>query len=100
MKHTDSTSWRINGKNYYAWVFIATGIVLYKIAKRNNHKTPLKVFGKNQEGVVLVVDRHSAFRTLAEKAGFTLQLCWSHILVDSEDLEKNLGRKESMFMEN
>jgi len=93
VKHTDSTSWRINGKNYNAWVFIATGIVLYKIAKRNNHKTPLKIFGKKQAGSILVVDRHSAFRTLAEKTGFTLQLCWSHILVDSKDLAKSFGKE-------
>src|SRR3989338_9149972 len=39
--HTDSTSWRINGKNYFSWVFITTGVVLYKIKKRNNHKVPL-----------------------------------------------------------
>jgi transposase len=40
---------------------------------------------------VLVVDRYSAFRTLAEKAGFLLQLCWSHILADTKDLAKNFG---------
>ncbi len=92
-KHTDSTSWRINGKNYNAWVFIATGIVLYKIAKRNNHKVALTIFGKKQKAKILVVDRHSAFRTLAEKTGFHLQLCWSHILVDSRDLKKSFGKE-------
>ena len=48
------------------------------------------MFGK-QKNNVLVVDRHSAFRTLAEKAGFLLQLCWSHILADTKDLAKNFG---------
>ena len=91
IKHTDSTSWRVNGKNYFAWVFIACGIVIYKIRKRNNHKVALALFGKKQKDVVLVVDRHSAFRTLARKAGFLLQLCWSHILDDSKELAKNFG---------
>ena len=90
VKHADSTSWRINGKNYFAWVFIASGVVLYKIRKRNNHKVALVMFGK-QHGNVLVVDRHSAFRTLAEKVGFLLQLCWSHILQDSKELSENFG---------
>ena len=90
VKHTDSTSWRVNGKNHFAWVFIAAGIVIYKISKRNNHKVALAMFGK-QKNNVLVVDRHSAFRTLAEKAGFLLQLCWSHILADTKDLAKNFG---------
>jgi len=87
VKYSDTTSWRINGKNYFAWVFISCGIVLYKIRKRNNHKVALCFFGK-QKGNVLVVDRHSAYRLLAEKAGFLLQLCWSHILQDSKELSK------------
>lgn len=91
VKYSDTTSWRVDGKNYFAWVFIACGIVLYKIRKRNNHKVPLTMFGKKQENIVLVVDRHSAFRTLAEKAGFSLQLCWSHILEDSKELAREFG---------
>jgi transposase len=93
VKHTDSTGWRINGKNYFVWVFIAAGIVIYKVRKRNNHKVALALFGKKQKDKVLVVDRHSAFRTLAKKAGFQLQLCWSHILDDSKGLAKNFGRE-------
>jgi len=88
VKYSDTTSWRINGKNYFAWVFISYGIVLYKIRKRNNHKVALCFLGK-QKGNILVVDRHSAYRLLAEKAGFLLQLCWSHILSDTKDLAKN-----------
>lgn len=91
VKHTDSTSWRINGKNYFAWVFIAYGIVLYKIRKRNNSRVPLSVFGKSQKGNVLTIDRHSALRALAQKSGFTLQFCWSHITDDSKKLSEAFG---------
>lgn len=91
VKHTDSTSWRIAGKNFFAWVFIASGVVLYKIRKRNNSKVPLTVFGTKQKSMTLVIDRHSALRALAEKAGFLLQFCWSHILDDSKQLAKNFG---------
>jgi len=91
VKHTDTTSWRVDGKNYFAWVFIACGVVLYKIRKRNNSRVALTVFGRKQKDMTLVIDRYSALRALAEKAGFLLQLCWSHILVDSRDLAKNFG---------
>lgn len=91
--YADSTSWRINSKNYFSWVFIATGVVLYKIKKRNNHKVPIAVLGKRKLERILVVDRHSVFRTLAEKAGFLLQLCWSHILQDSKELARNFGKE-------
>lgn len=93
VKHTDSTSWRIKGKNYTAWVFIAAGVVLYKIRKSTSHKTPLQVLGRALHGMTLVVDRHSAFRTLARKAGYLLQLCWSHILEDSKGLSQSFGRE-------
>lgn len=93
VKYSDTTSWRINGKNYFAWVFIAAGIVLYKIRKRNNSKVALQFFGKSQKDKVLVVDRHSAYRALAEKLGFLLQLCWSHILQDSKELARDFGKE-------
>jgi transposase len=91
VKHTDTTSWRVNGKNYYAWVFVACGVVLYKIRKHNNSKSALTVFGKAQKGMTLVIDRFAALRALAKKAGFLIQYCWSHILSDSKDLAKNFG---------
>lgn len=91
VKHTDSTSWRIKGSNYFLWVFIAYGVVLYKIRKRNNGKSAITVFGTKQKGNILVIDRHSALRALARKAKFILQYCWSHILSDSKILAKNFG---------
>jgi len=93
VKHSDTTSWRINGRNYHAWIFIATGAILYKIKKRNNHKVALAFLGKKQQGNILVVDRFSAYRTLAEKSGFLLQLCWSHILQDAKELKRDFGRE-------
>ncbi len=91
VKHTDSTSWRVKGNNYFLWVFIAYGVVLYKIRKRNNSKSPITVFGTKQKGNTLIIDRYSALRALAKKAKFILQYCWSHITSDSKILAKNFG---------
>ena len=99
VKHSDTTSWRVDGRSYNAWVFVALGVVLYRIRKRNNHKVALAVLGKKQKDKILVVDRFSAFRTLAEEAGFLLQLCWSHILDDSKGLAKNFG-EEGKYVHN
>jgi transposase len=98
VKHSDTTSWRINGKNYVAWVFIACGVVLYKIRKSTSHKAGLSFLHK-QHGNVLVVDRLSAMRLLAKKAGFLLQLCWSHILEDSKQLAENFGAEGEFIHE-
>lgn len=91
VKHTDTTTWRVSGRNYFAWVFITSGVVLYKIRKRNNHQAALTVFGIGQDGNTLVIDRHAALRKLAEAAGFLLQFCWAHILQDSKELAKAFG---------
>lgn len=93
VKYSDTTSWRVNGKNYTAWVFITVGAVLYKITRKGNADVPLKLFGEKQQGNVLVVDRHAVFRSLAEKAGYTLQFCWSHILDDAKGLARDFGRE-------
>lgn len=100
VKHTDTTSWRINGKNYHAWVFISAGTVLYHISKRNNHKPALKFLGKKQKGLILVIDRFSALRTLAEKAGFFVQFCWSHILDDASELKHDFGKEGKYVLDN
>lgn len=100
VKYTDSTGWRIKGRNHTAWVFIAVGVVLYKIRKSTSHKTPLQVLGKAIRGMTLVVDRHSAFRTLARKAGYVLQLCWFHILEDSRELKHAFGSEGKYVHEN
>lgn len=98
VKYSDTTSWRINGKNYVAWVFIAFGVVIYKIRKSSCHKVGL-AFLKKQQGNVLVVDRSSAMRLFAKKAGFLLQFCWSHILQDSKQLAEEFGA-EGKYIHN
>ena len=50
--------------------------------------------------MTLVVDRHSAFRTLAKKAGYVLQLCWSHILEDSRELKHSFGTEGKYVHQN
>lgn len=91
VKYTDATSWRVDGKNYFAWVFISTGVVLYKIRKRASARVPLVLFGTKQENNTLVSDRHSANISVGEKTGFNQQYCWSHITGNSKQLAKNFG---------
>lgn len=86
IKYTDSTGWRVGGKNYYAWILLSKPVAIYQIFKRNNHKGPLRLLGKKQEDNILVTDRHSACMKLAREAKMQSQYCWSHILQDSKEL--------------
>ncbi|RLI63393.1 MAG: IS66 family transposase, partial [Candidatus Gerdarchaeota archaeon] len=86
-RHMDETTWRINGENVYLWAFITKYEAVYKIARSRSHKVPLEVLGKNHSGVD-IHDRFSAYKTLAKKTGNPQQDCWSHIIVNAEELSR------------
>jgi len=88
VKHLDETSWRINGKNHWLWIFINKEIALYIIQKRRSSSVPIKVLG-NQKDKFVVNDRYSAYNVLAKRTKCKLQICWTHLLRNSKDLAEH-----------
>lgn len=88
IKNIDETSWRINGKNYWLWIFINKEAALYIINQKRSSKVPINILG-NQEGKKFVSDRFSAYNELVKKTNCEQQICWSHILRDSKDLAEH-----------
>ncbi|MEM0135568.1 MAG: transposase [Thermoplasmatales archaeon] len=82
-RYTDETTWRIDGKSTYLWVFVTEPESLYVMGSRS-YEVPLKIIGKH-DGVV-VHDGFSAYTTLAKKTRNKQAWCWSHILNDAEEL--------------
>ena len=87
-KHIDETSWRINGKNYWLWIFINKEIALYVIRKKRSSKVPIEILG-NQKGKTIIDDRFSAYNELARVSGCEQQICWAHLLRNSKDLAEH-----------
>ena len=88
-KHIDETSWRINGKNYWLWIFINNEVALFVVRKKRSSKVPIEILG-NQEGKFVTSDRLPAYDELAKKSGCKQQICWTHILRNArEEKEKN-----------
>jgi transposase-like protein/transposase len=88
-KHIDETSWRINGKNNWLWIFINKEAALFAVRKRRSSKVPIEILG-NQEGKFVTSDRFSAYDELAKKSKCKQQICWVHIIRNAKDLkEKN-----------
>jgi transposase len=84
VRHADETGWRTNGKNGYVWLFATEKISIFLFRKTRSAKVPQSVLGENPLTGVLVVDRYAAYN----KSPCVLQYCYSHLLRDVEDLEK------------
>jgi len=94
-KHIDETSWRINGKNNWLWIFINKEVALFVVRKRRSSKVPIEILG-NQEGKCVISDRFSAYNELAKVSGCEQQICWAHLLRNSKDLAKHY--KEAKYI--
>ena len=88
VKYIDETSWRINGKNNWLWIFINKEVALYVVNRRRSSKVPIEILG-NQEGKTIVSDRFSAYNELVKVSGCEHQICWAHLLRNSKDLAKH-----------
>ena len=88
IKNIDETSWRINGKNNWLWIFINKEVALYVVRKKRSSKVPIKILG-NQEGKTIIDDRFSAYNELAKVSGCEQQICWAHLLRNSKDLAEH-----------
>jgi len=96
-KNIDETSWRINGKNYWLWIFINNELALYVVRKRRSSKVPIEILG-NQEGKTAISDRYSAYNELAKESKCEQQICWTHILRNSKDLAEHYS--EAKYIHN
>jgi len=88
VKYIDETSWRINGKNNWLWIFINKEVALYAVNRKRSSKVPIEILG-NQEGKTIVSDRLSAYNELVKVSGCEHQICWAHLLRNSKDLAEH-----------
>ncbi|MHB8359934.1 MAG: IS66 family transposase [Thermoplasmataceae archaeon] len=82
-RYIDETSWRVDGKNRYMWVFVTEGESLYITGSRS-HEVPEKVLGKHDG-----VDMHDGFSGYVKLAKITKNRqawCWAHIMKDAKEL--------------
>ena len=82
-RYMDETSWRIDGRNTYVWVFVTEAESLYVPGSRS-HEVPLKILGKH-DGVDMH-DGFSAYTTLAKKTKNPQAWCRAHVMNDAKEL--------------
>ena len=84
VKHADETGWRTEGHNGYAWLFCTPDLSIYRFRHSRSASVAREVFGDPPLPGVLVVDRYDGYNRMP----CSLQYCYSHLLRDVEDLEK------------
>ncbi|MBU1105376.1 MAG: IS66 family transposase [Candidatus Riflebacteria bacterium] len=84
VKHADETSWRVDGKNGYTWLFATDKLSYFCFGENRSSAVPKRVFGDKQLPGVLIVDRYAAYN----KAPCKIQYCYAHLIRDIEDLQK------------
>lgn len=86
--HADETGWRIDGRNFWLWVFTDPVFTLYHVDESRGGRVPLKLLGKAFGGTT-VCDFYSAYNGL----GGDKQRCLTHL---QREL-KELGEKDPAF---
>jgi len=86
----DETRWRVFidqegkvGHSWWLWVFGGGDTVVYILDPTRSHAVPEQYFPENASGVLLV-DRYSAYKAMAQVKDRTLLLafCWAHVRRD------------------
>jgi len=85
VKHADETGWRNDGANGYAWLFCTKDLSLFRFRSTRSAKVVQEVLGTKRLPGTLVVDRYGGYN----KAPCKIQYCYSHLLRDVEDVEKD-----------
>ena len=92
--HVDETSFSLNGKNVWVWIFFNpyTGDTLYVIRESRGNDVIREVLGSDWKGT-LVCDGWTAY------TGYNVQRCWAHLLREIRDaVRKNPDCQEAKQM--
>jgi transposase len=83
--HADETGMRVDGENYYLWVFTNGTTTVFTITKTRSKKTIKEILGENYSGVI-ICDGWSAYSKFTN----LIQRCWAHILREAKYLTEKI----------
>jgi hypothetical protein len=90
VKHADETGWRTDGNSGYAWIFCSNDTTIFQFENTRSSSVPKKLFGENELGGFLVVDRYAGYNKIKCK----IQYCYAHLLRAVQDLGKEFDSEE------
>jgi transposase len=106
--HNDETRWEVFvaiegkvGTRWYLWVTRSPSVVFYCIAPSRSAAVPGAHFaGLQNDQVIIVCDRYSAYKKLARlAANILLAFCWAHVRRDYLDAGRSFPELEAWALQ-
>ncbi|MCL1970483.1 MAG: transposase, partial [Candidatus Bathyarchaeota archaeon] len=82
--NVDETSVKVDGVNYWLWVFTTSVCTLFVVRRSRGKKVLDEVLGSSFGGFI-GCDGHKAYSSFSDR----LQRCWAHLLREAEALSKD-----------
>lgn len=79
--YADETGWRMNGHNWWLWVFVTDNGIRYVVDDSRGKGVPQEVLGDNKNRVLI-----SDFYAVYNKIPGDKQKCWVHLSRDAEHI--------------
>jgi IS1 family transposase len=89
--HIDETSVKVDGKNYWIWVFTTKKVTFYVVRKSRATKVLEEILTRRFRGIV-VCDGWKAYPSFIKR----LQRCWAHLLRESKSLAEKVKEAKSL----
>ena len=90
--HADETTWMMDGKKAYAWIFANDIFKAFLFRDTRGSVVPLEVFGEELLKLVLVTDRYRGYLPLKLRR----QFCYVHLIRDVKKLELEFPEDEEI----
>lgn len=106
--HSDESGWKVFenvdgkvGNRWWLWVSRSPSVVYFQITPGRGADVPVEYFEKSQqEKIVVVCDRFSAYKSMARQLPFiVLAFCWAHVRRDFLDAAKKYPELEDWSLE-
>ena len=89
VKHADETTWRIDGKNGYAWLFATRDTIIMTLRDTRSGKVAQEILGTSPLTGVLGVDRYAGYN----KSPCKMQNCYAHLLRELSDIKAEFANQ-------
>src|SRR3989344_5900632 len=95
--YIDETSIKVQGKNFWIWIFTTLTTTIFVIRKSRHCKVIKEILGENFQGVINC-DGWETYKTYKNSNGnVLLQRCWAHALREVEALAEKYDEAKPLF---